>query len=98
MRRYVFGFAMLAIASCLPMAAKADPQQDKQIAETVIQRLDTEKKAGRLKGFSIDLRPEFGRNLPVSGLQMPSVEIASFCMAGRFLKENPPSLQTSNRL
>lgn len=60
MRRYVFGFAMLAIASCLPVAARADQQQDKKIAETTIQRLDAEKKAGRLKGFSIDLQVEDG--------------------------------------
>jgi len=60
MRRFVFSFAMLAIASCLPVAALADQQQDKQIAQTVIQRLQKEKESGRLKGFSIDLQVENG--------------------------------------
>jgi hypothetical protein len=60
MRRFVFSFAMLAIASCLPVAAYADQQQDKQIAQTVIQRLQKEKESGRLKGFSIDLQVENG--------------------------------------
>jgi hypothetical protein len=60
MRRFVFSFAMLAIASCLPVAAYADQQQDKQIAQTVIQRLQKEKQSGRLKGFSIDLQVENG--------------------------------------
>jgi len=60
MRRFVFGFAILAIASWLPTAVLADQQQDKQIAQTVIQRLQKEKDAGRLKGFSIDLQVENG--------------------------------------
>ena len=60
MRRFVFSFAMLAIASCLPVAVYADQQQDKQIAQTVIQRLQKEKESGRLKGFSIDLQVENG--------------------------------------
>jgi len=60
MRRFVFSFAMLVIASCLPVAARADQQQDKQIAQSVIQRLQKEKEAGRLKGFSIDLQVENG--------------------------------------
>lgn len=60
MRRFVYGCAMLTIATCLPMAAKADQQQDKQIAQQVIQRLQTEKTAGRLKGFNIDLQVENG--------------------------------------
>lgn len=60
MRRFVFSFAMLAIACWLPVAAHAGQQQDKQIAKTVIQRLQQEKEAGRLKGFSIDLQVEEG--------------------------------------
>lgn len=60
MRRFVFSFAMIAIASCLPVASYADQQQDKQIAQTVIQRLQKEKESGRLKGFSIDLQVENG--------------------------------------
>lgn len=60
MRRFVFSFALLAIASCLPVAAYADQAQDKQIAQTVIQRLQKEKQSGRLKGFSIDLQVENG--------------------------------------
>jgi hypothetical protein len=66
MRRFVFRFAMLAIASCLPVAAYADQEQDKQIAQTVIQRLQKEKDAGHLKGFSIDLQVEEG-TLWISG-------------------------------
>jgi BON domain len=60
MRRFMFGFAMLTIVTCLPLAAKADQQQDKQIAQEVISRLQQEKSAGRLKGFSIDLQVEDG--------------------------------------
>src|SRR5690242_5603192 len=60
MRRFVFSFAIIAIASWLPTAVRADQQQDKQIAQTVIQRLQKEKEAGRLKGFSIDLQVENG--------------------------------------
>jgi hypothetical protein len=60
MRRFVFSFAMLAIASCLPLAAYGDQAQDKKIAETAIQRLSAEKQAGRLKGFSLDLQVENG--------------------------------------
>ena len=60
MRRYVFGFAMLAVAACSPVIVRADQQQDKQIAQQVMQRLQQEKEAGRLKGFSIDLQVEEG--------------------------------------
>lgn len=60
MRRFVFGFAMLSIATCLPVAAQADQQQDKQIAQQVIQRLQAEKKTGGLKGFNLDLQVEDG--------------------------------------
>jgi hypothetical protein len=72
MRRYVFSFAMLAIASCLPVAAYAGEQQDKKIAEQVVQRLQKEKASGRLKGFSIDLQVENG-TLWLSG-RVPSAE------------------------
>jgi BON domain len=60
MRRFVFGFAMLTLATCWQSAAQADPQQDKQIAQEAIQRLQAEKKAGGLKGFSLDLQVEEG--------------------------------------
>jgi BON domain len=60
MRRFMFGFAMFTIATCMPMAARADQVQDKQIAQQVIQRLQTEKSAGELKGFNLDLQVEEG--------------------------------------
>ncbi len=81
MRRFFFSFALLAIASCLPVAVRADQQQDKQIAETVIQRLGQEKQAGRLKGFSIDLQVEDGTlwlsgRVPNQQQQTAALEIA----------------------
>jgi hypothetical protein len=60
MRRFAFSFTMLAIVSFLPVAARADQQQDKQIAQTAISRLQKEKEAGRLKGFSLDIQVENG--------------------------------------
>lgn len=60
MRRYLFGLAMCTIAAIVPVAAQADQQQDQQIAKTVVERLQKEKAAGRLKGFNIDLEVEDG--------------------------------------
>jgi hypothetical protein len=83
MRRYVFSFAMLVVASCMPVAASADEQQDKKIAEQVIQRLQAEKEAGRLKGFSIDLQVENG-TLWVSGkVTSPEQQAAALDVARR---------------
>jgi hypothetical protein len=60
MRRYLFGFAMATIATCMPLSARADQAQDKQIAQQVIQRLQAEKNNGALKGFNLDLQVEDG--------------------------------------
>lgn len=57
MRRYVFRFALLAGMTLAPVMAFGD---DKQIAETIVQKLNTEKQTGSLKGFSLDLQVEDG--------------------------------------
>lgn len=57
MRRYVFKLAVLAFAVLGASAVLAD---DQQIAQTIVQKLQAEKKAGSLKGFSIDLSVEEG--------------------------------------
>jgi hypothetical protein len=58
MRRYVFRLAILSLAVLGPtVATQAD---DQQIAQQIVQKLQAEKKAGGLKGFSIDLSVEEG--------------------------------------
>jgi hypothetical protein len=57
MRRYVFGLAILSLAALVPAAARAD---DQEIAQEIVQKLQAEKQAGGLKGFSIDLSVEEG--------------------------------------
>jgi len=57
MRRYVFRLAMLSLAVLGPTVARAD---DQQIAQQIVQKLQAEKQAGGLKGFSIDLSVEDG--------------------------------------
>ena len=57
MRRYFFGLAMMALAMMSPTILRAD---DSQIARQIIERLQVEKKAGNLKGFSIDLQVDDG--------------------------------------
>ena len=57
MRRYVFRLAILSLAVLGPTVARAD---DQQIAQQIVQKLQAEKQAGSLKGFSIDLSVEEG--------------------------------------
>jgi hypothetical protein len=60
MRRFFFGMALLAMSSVPVMTVHADEAADQKIAEQIVERLQTEKQAGRLKGFSIDLQVEEG--------------------------------------
>jgi hypothetical protein len=57
MRRYMFRWAVLTGLLLVPALALGD---DKQIAETIVQKLNQEKKTGSLKGFSLDLQVEEG--------------------------------------
>ena len=57
MRRYVFRLAILSLAVLGTSAVQAD---DQQIAQQIIEKLQAEKKAGALKGFSIDLQVDEG--------------------------------------
>jgi hypothetical protein len=57
MRRYVFRWALLSGMLLVPALAMGD---DKQIAQTIVQKLQQEKKSGSLKGFSLDLQVEEG--------------------------------------
>jgi hypothetical protein len=57
MRRYVFRLVILALTLLGTSSVRAD---DQQIAQQIIERLQAEKKAGALKGFSIDLQVDEG--------------------------------------
>jgi hypothetical protein len=57
MRRYAFRLAVLALAVLGPSVVRAD---DQEIAQQIVERLQAEKQAGNLKGFSIDLQVEEG--------------------------------------
>lgn len=57
MRRYAFRLAMLALAVLGPSVVRAD---DQEIAQQIVEKLQAEKQAGNLKGFSIDLQVEEG--------------------------------------
>lgn len=57
MRRYVFRLALLSLAVFGPNAVFGD---DQQIAQQILEKLQAEKKAGTLKGFSIDLQVDEG--------------------------------------
>jgi hypothetical protein len=57
MRRYVFRLAILTLAALGSGTVRAD---DQQIAQQIIEKLQAEKKAGSLKGFSIDLQVDEG--------------------------------------
>lgn len=60
MRRYVFRFALLAGLALSPAWARADEAEDKQIGQSIAQKLSEEKKSGGLKNFSLDLQVEEG--------------------------------------
>ncbi|MDX1945203.1 MAG: BON domain-containing protein [Pirellulaceae bacterium] len=53
MRRYVFALAMLTMAGLVPAGVRGDEQEDNEIAQQIGQKLEAEKRAGVLKGFSI---------------------------------------------
>jgi len=57
MRRYVFRLVILSLTMLGTSTVQAD---DQQIAQQIIERLQAEKKAGALKGFSIDLQVDEG--------------------------------------
>ena len=57
MRRYVFRLAILALAVIGPSVVRAG---DEEIAQQIVQKLQAQKQAGTLKGFSIDLSVEEG--------------------------------------
>lgn len=57
MRRYVFRLAMVSLTVLSYGTAYGD---DQQIAQQIVQRLQAEKQAGTLKGFSIDLQVDDG--------------------------------------
>jgi len=57
MRRDVFRLVILALTLLGASGARAD---DQQIAQQIIEKLQAEKKAGGLKGFSIDLQVDEG--------------------------------------
>jgi BON domain len=57
MRRYVFRLAILSLAVLGHSTVRGD---DQQIAQQIIQKLQAEKQAGSLKGFSIDLQVDEG--------------------------------------
>jgi hypothetical protein len=57
MRRYSLGLAVLSLAALVQGAARGD---DQQIAQEIVQKLQAEKQAGTLKGFSIDLQVDEG--------------------------------------
>jgi BON domain-containing protein len=57
MRSFRFGLAFLSLAVLTSSGLMGD---DQQIAQQIIERLQAEKKAGTLKGFSIDLQVDDG--------------------------------------
>src|SRR5438552_239524 len=57
MRRYFFRLVILSLTLLGTSGVRAD---DQQIAQQIIERLQAEKKAGALKGFSIDLQVDEG--------------------------------------
>jgi len=57
MQRFVYSAAILAFSLWLPVSSMAD---DELIARQVMQKLQQQKKSGKLKGFSLDLKVEGG--------------------------------------
>jgi len=56
MRRIVIGLAILSFALLTPAIASADDALDNKIADQIISQLNRQKKAGKLRGFRIDLQ------------------------------------------
>lgn len=57
MRRFLVGLVIASIAAATPIGAFAG---DKEIAQHILQKIDAEKKAGKLRGFDVNLRVENG--------------------------------------
>ena len=57
MRRFLVGFAILAIAAPSPRLAWAG---DREIAEQIVQSLEADKSKGKLRDFNIELHVEDG--------------------------------------
>jgi hypothetical protein len=57
MRRYCLRLALLSLTALGPVAVYGG---DQQIAQQIVEKLQAEKKAGTLKGFSIDLQVDEG--------------------------------------
>jgi len=57
MQRFVFSAALLVFSLWLPSSSMAD---DELIARQVMQKLQQQKRSGKLKGFSLDLKVESG--------------------------------------
>jgi hypothetical protein len=57
MRRFLVGMVMVSIAATAPIGAFAG---DSEIAQHILQKIEAEKKAGRLRGFDVSLRVDEG--------------------------------------
>ncbi len=57
MRRFFFGLAVFALAAPVPLLAETT---DRQIAQQIVKQLKSQKEAGQLKGFNLDLQVEEG--------------------------------------
>lgn len=58
MRRFLVGMVMASIAATTPIGAFAG---DSEIAQHILQKIEAEKKAGRLRGFDVSLRVDKGQ-------------------------------------
>jgi hypothetical protein len=80
MRRYVQTLAILAAAMLGSPMALAD---DQMIAQSIAERLQAEKQAGTLKGFSLDLRVENGEALLSGRVSTPEQQALALDVARR---------------
>jgi hypothetical protein len=80
MRRYVQSLAILAVAVLGPPLALGD---DQQIAQTIVERLQAQKQAGTLKGFSLDLKVENGEALLSGRVSSPEQQAVALDVARR---------------
>lgn len=77
MRRKYFGLAMAAVATLGPAQAFGG---DREIAQSIIERLKVSRDAGELKGFSLDMKVDEGTVLfrgQVSGDQQRAIVLAT---------------------
>jgi len=80
MRRYVHTLAILAAAMLGPPMALGN---DQQIAQTIAERLQEQKQAGALKGFSLDLKVENGEALLSGRVSSPEQQALALDVARR---------------